>query len=90
MVAPKIVSKVYGIASPIKFNPKIKIDPASAAKAKIRIRIARMDKTNIAGFPFAFSNILKIDFILCYRYGPYFCSQYFVFSSKFQTCSPLT
>ena len=90
MADPEIVFKVYGIANPIRFNPKIKIPPASAAKEKIRIRIARIETVSIAGFPFAFSNILKIDFILYYRYGSYFCSQYFVDSSEDQTWPPLT
>jgi hypothetical protein len=85
MDAPEIVFKVYGIPIPIRFNPKIKIAPASTAKEKIRIRIERMEPASITGFPFAFSNILMIDFILCYRYGLYFCSQYFVNSLDDQT-----
>ena len=90
MAAPRIVFKVYGIANPIRFSPKIKIAPASGTKTKITIRIVRIDMARIAGFPFAFSNILKIDFILYYRYGPYFCSQYFVSCLDVQTSLPLT
>lgn len=63
MAAPEIVFKVYGIPIPIKFNPKIKIAPASAINDKIKITMARIENISSMGFPFTFSNILRSDFI---------------------------
>lgn len=55
MAAPKIVLIVYGIPNPIRFRPKIRIDPAIAPITIARVKIPRRVPTRRALLPFAFS-----------------------------------
>ena len=55
MAAPKIVFTVYGMANPIRFIPKIRIDPAIAPITIAKVKIPRRVPTRRALLPFAFS-----------------------------------
>ena len=55
MAAPKIVLIVYGIPNPIRFSPKIRIDPAIAPITIAKVKIPRRVPTRRALLPFAFS-----------------------------------
>ena len=55
MAAPKIVFTVYGTANPIRFIPKIRIDPAIAPITIAKVKIPRRVPTRRALLPFAFS-----------------------------------
>ena len=55
MAAPKIVLIVYGIPNPIRFRPKIRIDPAIAPITIAKVKIPRRVPTRRALLPFAFS-----------------------------------
>ena len=55
MAAPSIVLIVYGMANPIKFNPKIRIDPPITPTTKTKNRMPMIVPTKRAGLPFAFS-----------------------------------
>ena len=56
MAAPMIVFISYGIPNPIKFRPKIKIDPMIVTITATATMIKTMDPTKRAGLPFAFAN----------------------------------
>jgi hypothetical protein len=60
MAAPKIVLNSYGILNPIKFTPKIRIDPLIVAITATAKMIKTMDPTKRAGLPFAFPNTFAI------------------------------
>jgi len=64
MAAPKIVFISYGIPNPIKFRPKIRIDPMIVTITATAMRIKMMDPTKRAGLPFDFSNIFAIALML--------------------------
>ena len=55
MAAPRIVLIVYGMENPIRFRPKIRIDPAIAPITIAKVKIPRRVPTRRALFPFAFS-----------------------------------
>ena len=55
MAAPKIVFTVYEIPNPIRFRPKIRIDPAIAPITIAKVKIPRRVPTRRALLPFAFS-----------------------------------
>ena len=60
MAAPKIVFTVYGMVNPIKFIPKIRIDPLIITITATAMRIKMMVPTMRAGLPFAFPNTFAI------------------------------
>ena len=64
MAAPKIVLNSYGILNPIKFTPKIRIDPLIVAITATAKMIKTMDPTMRAGLPFAFPNTFAIALML--------------------------
>ena len=55
MAAPRIVLIVYGMENPIRFRPKIRIDPAIAPITIATVKIPRRVPTRRALLPFAFS-----------------------------------
>ena len=55
MAAPSIVLIVYGMANPIRFSPRIRIDPAIAPITIARVKIPMRVPTRRALLPFAFS-----------------------------------
>ena len=55
MAAPRIVLIVYGMENPIRFSPKIRIDPAIAPITIAIVKIPRRVPTRRALLPFAFS-----------------------------------
>ena len=56
MAAPKIVFTVYGMVNPIRFRPRIRIDPLIITITATAMRIKMMTPTMRAGLPFAFPN----------------------------------
>ena len=54
MAAPSIVLIVYGMANPIRFNPKIRIAPPITPTTKTKNRMPMIVPTKRAVFPFAF------------------------------------
>ena len=64
MAAPKIVFNSYGMSNPIKFIPKIRIDPLITAITATTKRIKTMIPTMRAGLPFAFPNTFSIALML--------------------------
>ena len=60
MAAPKIVLNSYGILNPIKFTPRIKIDPAIAPITIAKVKIPMMVPARRALLPFAFPNTFAI------------------------------
>ena len=54
MAAPSIVLIVYGMANPIKFNPKIRIAPPITPTTKAKNIMPMIVPTKRAGLPFAF------------------------------------
>ncbi len=64
MAAPKIVLNSYGTSNPIKFTPRIRIDPLIVAITATATRIKTMTPTMRAGLPFAFPNTFAIALML--------------------------
>ena len=56
MAAPKIVLNSYGMLNPIRFTPRIRIDPLIITITATAMRIKMMTPTMRAGLPFAFPN----------------------------------
>ena len=54
MAAPKIVFIVYGITNPIKFNPKIRIDPAITPTMRTKAKTPITVPAKRTLFPFVF------------------------------------